>query len=494
MGKPTGFLEYERKENLAERPADRVQHYQEFYLPLSEGERREQAARCSDCGVPFCQAGVELGGGTVGCPLHNLIPEWNDFLYRGNYQQALHRLLKTNNFPEFTSRVCPAPCEDACTGHLSGTPVTNHENERAIIEYAFEHGYMEPHPPAVRTGKRVAVVGSGPAGLAAAEQLNRRGHQVTVLEKEDRVGGLLMYGIPNMKLDKEVIARRRRRMEEEGVLFQTGVCVGTDLSALQLEQEYDAVVLACGAPVPRDLPVEGREGKGIHFALPYLTASTRALLDGTSLPSQWNAKGKRVLVIGGGDTANDCLATAVRQGARSVTQFLRRQPAPEQRAADNPWPEPPRIRRDGYGQVECQAVYGKDPRSYETRVKSFVLDGKGAVKAAVGIKLERVTDPETGKTVARDIPGSEFEVKCELVLIAAGYTGAEPALLAAFGLTADTHGNAAVRCPASHRTGREKIFVAGDMRRGPSLVVWAIREGRETAREVDTFLMGYSAL
>ena len=494
MGKPTGFLEYERKGNQAERPEERVRHYREFYTPLTERERQEQAARCSDCGVPFCQAGVELGGGTVGCPLHNLIPEWNDFLYRGNYKQALHRLLKTNNFPEFTSRVCPAPCEDACTGHLSGTPVTNHDNERAIIEYAFAHGYMSAHEPAVRTGKKVAVVGSGPAGLAAAELLNRRGHQVTVLEKDDRVGGLLMYGIPNMKLDKAIIERRRKRMEEEGILFQTGVCVGTDLPALQLEQEYDAVVLACGAPVPRDLPVEGREGKGIHFALPYLTASTKALLNGESLPARWNAKGKRVLVIGGGDTANDCLATAVRQEAKAVTQFLRRQQPPEQRTPDNPWPEPPRIRRDGYGQEECIAVYGKDPRSYETRVKQFVLDSKGAVKAAVGVKLERVTDPETGKTVTRDIPGSEFEVKCELVLIAAGYTGADPVLLSAFGLTVDSHGNAAVCCPSSHRTAREKIFVAGDMRRGPSLVVWAIREGRETAKEVDTFLMGYSAL
>ena len=494
MGKPTGFLEYKRKNNREERPEERIQHYNEFHQPLPERERREQASRCTDCGVPFCQAGMDFDGGTVGCPLNNLIPEWNDFLYRGNYQQAFHRLMKTSNFPEFTSRVCPGLCEEACTGNLYKGAVTVRDNELAIIEWGYANGKMDPHPPTVRTGKKVVVVGSGPAGLAVADQLNRRGHSVTVLEKEDRIGGLLMYGIPNMKLEKWVIDRRRVRMEADGVEFLTGVCVGKDVTPKQLEEQYDAVILACGAPVPRDLPIPGREGKEIGFAVPYLTASTKSLLDGIKLDPFMNAKGKRVLVIGGGDTANDCIGTAVRQGAKKITQFLRREEEPLTRAADNPWPEPPVVRKDGYGQQECVAVYGKDPRSYATRVKEFVLDEGGKVKAAIGIKLERVIDEATGKKITRDIEGSEFEVKCDMVLIAAGFTGADSALAESFGLHTDKKGNVPGTCPASHKTAVPHVFVAGDMRRGASLVVWAIREGRETAREVDTYLMGYSNL
>ena len=494
MGKPTGYLEYDRKNNASEPPEERISHFREFHEPLCEKERRQQASRCTDCGVPFCQFGKPLEPGTasIGCPLNNLIPEWNDYLYRGNDRQALLRLLKTNNFPEFTARVCPAPCEEACTGHLFRDPVTNHENELFIIEKAYENGSITPHAPSTRTDKKIAVVGSGPAGLAAADSLNHRGHNVTVFEKDDRLGGLLMYGIPNMKLEKWVVDRRTQLMEKEGVQFQTGVCVGKDLPAEKLLTEYDAVVLACGSPVPRDLPVPGREGTGIEFAVPYLTASTKFLLDGGRLPRRWNAKGKNVLVIGGGDTANDCVGTAVRQKAKHITQFLRRQDPPAERAEDNPWPEPPVIHTVGYGQEECEAVYGKDPRCYETRVKEFILNEKGAVKAAVGIKLQRTKDPATGRTITSDIEGSEFTVKCELVLIAAGFTGADPAVLESFGLAADRRGNVPGKACGSYQTANEKIFVAGDMHRGPSLVVWAIREGRDTAREVDTCLMGYS--
>ena len=492
MGKANGFLKYSRKENLTTAPEERVLGFKEFHQMLSAEERVGQAARCTDCGVPFCQSGTELDGKIIGCPLHNLIPEWNDFLRRGNYEHALERLLKTNNFPEFTSRVCPAFCEQACTGCLHKGPVTVHDNERDIIEYGFAHGIVRPHEVKVRTGKKVAVIGSGPAGLAAADLLNRRGHTVTVYEKDDRVGGLLMYGIPNMKLDKKVVDRRVRLLEAEGIEFKTSVCVGSDIRAKELIKQNDAVILAAGTPVARDLPIAGREGEGIHFAMPYLTEATKAVLDKREPEGAFSAKGKRILVIGGGDTANDCLGTAIRQGAVAVTQFLRRSMPPLERTPENPWPFPADTWKADYGQEEAAALFGSDPRSYETRAKEFKLDEKGHVCSVIGIKLERRKDA-SGRIKAVDIPGSEFEVPCDMVLIAAGFEGADKELTKAFGLKQEK-GRVCTLQENSHGTSAEKVFVAGDMRRGASLVVWAIREGRECAEETDRYLMGYSSL
>ena len=496
MGKKTGFLEYERRGNPAAAPLDRIQNFNEFHPMLPEEERRRQGARCMDCGVPFCQAGVNLcGAGFSGCPLHNLIPEWNDMIYAGNYPHALSRLLKTSNFPEFTSRVCPALCEAGCTCGLNGDPVSVKENELFLVEYGFSHGLIQPRIPEVRTGKKVAVVGSGPSGLAVADQLNHRGHSVTVYERSDRVGGLLMYGIPNMKLEKAVVQRRVDLMTAEGVTFVTSTDVGVDVSARQLLEDFDAVVLCCGASNPRDLSGPGREAcSGIYFAVDFLKANTKSLLDsGLTDGKAISAKDKHVVIVGGGDTGNDCIGTSIRHGCKSVTAIEMMPKAPDTRAANNPWPEWPRVCKTDYGHEEAIAVFGSDPRRYQTTVKEYIPDETGALRVVKIVHLTPEVDPKTGRTNMVEIPGSEEELPCDLLLIAAGFLGSQPYVSEAFGVELDGRTN--VKTPeGSYRTNVEKVFAAGDMRRGQSLVVWGVAEGRAAAREVDEYLMGYTVL
>ena len=485
MGKPTGFLEYQRKGNPSESPQARIKHYNEFHPRLSRDDRRRQGARCMECGVPFCQSGAVLNGMVSGCPLHNLIPEWNDLVYTGNFTHALERLLKTNNFPEFTGRVCPALCEAACTCGLHGDPVTVKDNELGIIEDAWERGLMNPCPPKARTGKKVAVVGSGPAGLACADQLNHRGHSVTVFEREDRPGGLLMYGIPNMKLEKSVVQRRLDKMTAEGVEFRTGADVGKTLPAQDLLKEFDAVVLCCGAAQPRDLAVPGRELDGVWFAVDFLKETTRALLDsGLAEGTYPSAKGKHVVIVGGGDTGNDCVGTCIRHGCASVTQLEMMPKAPDQRAENNPWPEWPRVCKTDYGQEEAIACFGHDPRVYETTVADLMGDKDGKLKAVKTVRLGPNHQP---------IPGTEEVHDCELLLIAAGFLGPQDYVPQVFGLER-TPRSCVKTAEGGYATGVPGVFAAGDMRRGQSLVVWAIREGREAAREVDQYLMGYTNL
>ncbi len=499
MGKPTGFMEYKRAQNYAEPPKNRLQHFDEFHQPLSMEERKCQGARCMECGVPFCQSGMILGGMASGCPLQNLIPEWNDLLYRDNMKMSLSRLMKTNNFPEFTGRVCPAPCESACTCGLNGDPVTIKDNEYAIAEYGYEAGYMKANPPQIRTGKKVAVIGSGPAGLAAADQLNKRGHLVTVFERSDRIGGLMMYGIPNMKLEKWVIDRRIDIMKEEGVIFVTGADIGGNYKASKLRKEYDRIILACGASNPRDIKVPGREAKGIFFAVDYLKAATKDLLDtGTTKVTEMDhftlsAKGKKVMVIGGGDTGNDCVGTSIRQGAVSVIQLEMLPKLPEARAENNPWPEWPKVCKTDYGQEEAIDTFGNDPRLYQTTVKEFVADEQGNLCKAVIVHLENKQDEATKRMIMTEVAGSETIVEVDMVLIAAGFLGTQSYVAEAFGLELDARSN--VKTDAGrYQTNVDQIFVAGDMHRGQSLVVWAIREGREAAKAVDKSLIGYSNL
>ena len=494
MGKPTGFLDYKRQNSETIPPKKRIQNFKEFHVALPLEKQRIQGARCMACGVPFCQYGQIIGGMASGCPLNNLVPEWNDLIYHGKWDLAYRRLAKTNCFPEFTSRVCPALCEAACTCNLNGEAVATKENEHAIIEYAFAQGLIAPHPPKVRTGKKVAVVGSGPSGLAAAMQLNSRGHKVTVFERRDRIGGLLRYGIPNMKLDKSVIDRRIAIMEAEGVEFVTNANVGGDIKASRLLKEYDRVVLACGASNPRDINVPGRDASGIYFAVDFLTSVTKSLLDSNFADHKFiPAKGKKVMVIGGGDTGNDCVGTSIRLGAASVLQLEMMPKAPDTRTEQNPWPEWPRVCKTDYGQEEAIAVFGHDPRVYQTTVTEFVKNKKGEVCKAKLVKLQGQKDEKTGKMRMAPVEGSEYVVDVDLVLIAAGFLGSQKYVTDAFKVELDGRTNVKT-APGEYQTSVPGVFTAGDMHRGQSLVVWAIREGREAARAVDESLMGYTNL
>lgn len=494
MGKPTGFLEYTRVDSTAVSPLERINNYNEFHNPLNEDQRRLQSARCMDCGVPFCQNGKMLNGMISGCPLNNLVSEWNDLLYHDQKEQALERLLMTNNFPEFTSRVCPALCEKACTCGLNGDPVSVRENENAIIENGFANGLIKPQIPKIRSGKKIAVIGSGPSGLAAADTLNKRGHSVTVFERSDRVGGLMMYGIPNMKLEKSVIERRAGIMKAEGVEFITGADVGNNTSADDIMNNFDAVILACGSSNPRDINASGRDAEGIYFAVDFLKATTKSLLDSGLTDNNYiSAKDKNVIIIGGGDTGNDCVGTSVRHGCKSVTQLEMMPKLPDKRSESNPWPEYPRICKTDYGQEEAIAVFGHDPRIYETTVKEFIKDENNKLSAIKTVKLKSVTDPETGRRSMKEVEDSEQILPCELCLIAAGFLGCQNYVAEAFGVELTERTN------VKTDTGRfvtnvEKVFTAGDMHIGQSLVVRAIREGRDVSAEVDSYLMGYTNL
>lgn len=494
MGKPTGFMEYQRKTGNTVAPLERIKNFKEFHLQLPKKEQQMQAARCMACGVPFCQAGTMIAGMASGCPLQNLVPEWNDLVYLGNYEQAYRRLTKTNCFPEFTSRVCPALCEAACTCNVNGDPVCTKENERAIIENAWATGLITPQPPKVRTGKRVAVVGSGPSGLAAAMQLNRRGHSVTVFERRDRVGGLLRYGIPNMKLDKSVIDRRVDLMKAEGIEFVTNADIGKDVKADKLLKEFDRVLLCCGAANPRDIKAEGRDAKGIYFAVDFLTSVTKSLLDSNFEDYAYiDAKGKHVVVIGGGDTGNDCVGTSIRLGAKSVTQLEMMPKAPDQRAENNPWPEWPKICKTDYGQEEAIAVFGHDPRIYQTTVTEFIKNKKGEVCQIKTVKLTPKKDEKSGRMMMVPVEGTEEILPADLVLIAAGFLGSQKYVTDAFKVEINQRTNVKTD-DGKYQTTKENVFTAGDMHRGQSLVVWAIREGREAAKAVDESLMGYTNL
>ena len=494
MGKLTGFMEYKREVSKDVKPKERIKNFNEFHEHLPMEKQQLQGARCMECGVPFCQAGMNICGMTSGCPLHNLVPEWNDLVYTGNWQQAYNRLKKTNSFPEFTSRVCPALCEAACTCNLIGEPVATKENEYAIIENAYEKGYADPKPPKVRTGKKVAVVGSGPSGLAVADQLNKRGHSVTVFERSDRVGGLLMYGIPNMKLEKHIVDRKIKVMEAEGITFVTGVDVGKDIKAKKLLEDFDAVVLTCGASNPRDINAPGRDAKGIYFAVDFLTSTTKSLLDNNLKEGTFiSAKGKDVIVIGGGDTGNDCVGTCIRHGCKSITQLEMMPKAPDERRETNPWPQWPLVCKTDYGQEEAIAVFGHDPRIYTTTVKEFIKDKKGNLSKVVLVSLESKVDEKSGRRMMVPVEGTEKEVPCQLVLIAAGFLGSQSYVVDAFGVEVDGRTNVASK-GESFMTSVDKVFTAGDMHTGQSLVVKAIAQGRACAKEVDEYLMGYSNL
>jgi glutamate synthase (NADPH/NADH) small chain len=493
MGKPTGFIEFLRELPSELSPLDRLYNWDEFHFPLPEDKLRNQAARCMDCGTPFCHTGTLISGMASGCPINNLIPEWNDLIYRGLWREALDRLHKTNNFPEFTGRVCPAPCEGSCVLGIHNPPVTIKNIECSIIDKGWECGWITAAPPEIRTGKKVAVIGSGPAGLAAADQLNKAGHWVTVYERADRPGGLLMYGIPNMKLDKEeVVLRRLQILEQEGVKMVCNTEVGKDISAQDLLNEYDAVVICTGATKPRDLNIEGRPLKGIHFAMEFLTANTKALLDRQPGDDFISAEGKDVVIIGGGDTGTDCVGTSLRHNCNSVTQLEIMPQPPRERAADNPWPEWPKVYRMDYGQEEAAARFGDDPRVYTTTATKFEDDGEGNVKAIHTVQVEWQRN-EKGQFIPQPVAGTEKVIPTQLVLLAMGFLGPEQPLLDDLGLEKDPRSN----IKAEHgkfATSLAKVFAAGDCRRGQSLVVWAINEGRGAARECDRFLMGATDL
>jgi glutamate synthase (NADPH/NADH) small chain len=486
MGKPTGFLDYPREPMHDRPPLERIRDWSEMHLGAAEQTLREQGGRCMDCGVPFCHTGKLLGGMASGCPVNNLIPEWNDLVWNGQWEEAWIRLAKTNNFPEFTGRVCPAPCEGSCTVAIDLPAVNIKMLEEAIADRAFAEGWVVPNPPTVRTGKRVAVVGSGPAGLAAAAQLNKAGHEVTVFERADRIGGLLMYGIPNMKLDKRLVDRRVKLLAEEGVKFLTRTEIGKDVSGDALLRDYDAVVLCGGATHARDLPVEGRSLFGILPAMEFLTANTQSLLDSQHADGKYiSAKDKHVVVVGGGDTGTDCVGTALRHGARTLTQLEILPRPPDARMPDNPWPQWPKTYRLDYGQEEAKALWGKDPRVYGVMTKRFMGDKDRNVRELLYVEVEWVKGPD-GRFGPREFPGSETVIPADLVLLAMGFTGPEKPMLQQLGVKIDERGN--VWTDPTRMTSVPGVFAAGDMSRGQSLVVWAIREGRSAAQHVDRYL------
>ena len=493
MGKPTGFIEYLRELPLDRSALERIKDWNEFHHHLEEKKLRDQGARCMDCGIPFCHTGTLISGMASGCPIHNLIPEWNDLVYRGLWKEALERLHKTNNFPDFTGRVCPAPCEGSCVLGINAPPVTIKNLECAIIDRGWEQGWVVPEPPQVRTGKKVAVIGSGPAGLCAAAQLNKAGHSVTVFERADRVGGLLMYGIPNMKLDKEkVVLPRIQHMEAEGVKFATNTEVGANYPAEKLLKEFDATVLCTGATKPRDLPIEGRSLKGIHFAMDFLTHNTRSLLDQHKNGNFISADGKDVMVIGGGDTGTDCVGTSMRHGCKSLVQLEILPQPPLDRAKDNPWPEWPKVYRLDYGQEEAAAKFGADPRVYLTTAKKFIGDDQGWVKEVLTIQIQWERN-DKGQFVPKEVPGTEKLQPVQLVLLAMGFLGPEQPLLESLGVERDPRSNVKADYE-KYSTSLKGVFAAGDCRRGQSLVVWAFNEGRGAARECDRYLMGQTNL
>lgn len=488
MGKPTGFMEIARELPSDRSVLQRLKDWDEFHEHMQEEKLRQQGARCMDCGVPFCHTGKLIAGMASGCPINNLIPEWNDLVYRGLWREALDRLHKTNNFPEFTGRVCPAPCEGSCVLGINEPPVTIKNIECAIIDHGFEKGWVTAEPPRVRSGKKVAVVGSGPAGLSAAEQLNRAGHLVTVYERADRIGGLLTYGIPNMKLDKEKIVKRRvDLMARAGVIFVTKTEIGVTIPSKKLVEEFDAVLLCCGATKPRDLPVTGRDLEGVHFAMDFLTANTKHVLDGDrSDTALISAKGKDVIVIGGGDTGTDCVGTSMRHGCRSITQIEILPKPPLQRAADNPWPQWPKVYRLDYGQEEASEVFGQDPRIYLTTVKEFLGDDKGRLRAARTVEIKWAKDAQ-GRFIPNEVAGTEKEIPAQLVLLAMGFLGPEETVIRELGLEQDGRSNVKAEY-GRYETSLQGVFAAGDMRRGQSLVVWAINEGRQAAEAVHAYL------
>ena len=491
MGKPTGFIDYERELPTDRDPISRLGDWKEIHNHLPEEKLKVQGSRCMDCGIPFCHTGKLIGGMASGCPINNLIPEWNDLVYRGLWSEALDRLHKTNNFPEFTGRVCPAPCEGSCTVGISGPPVTIKNIEVSIVDKGWEEGWIVAQAPTKRTGKKVAIIGSGPAGLSAAAQLNKAGHTVTVFERADRPGGLLMYGIPNMKLDKnEVVLRRISLLEDEGVKFVCNTSVGTDLPVDKLLKEYDATVICTGATKARDLPIPGREFKGIHVAMDFLTANTKEVLDPGG--DYITAKGKDVVIIGGGDTGTDCVGTSLRHGCTSVTQLEIMSKPPLKRAANNPWPEWPKVYKMDYGQEEAAAKFGDDPRVYLTTATHFEGDADGNVKAVHVVNVEWKKD-DKGNFGPQKIPGTEKVLPAQLVLLAMGFLGPEQSMLDALNIERDPRTNIKAE-HEKYTTSIPGVFAAGDCRRGQSLVVWAFNEGRGAARECDRFLMGSTDL
>ncbi len=492
MGKPTGFLDYQRKTIPYRDPKERVKDWNEVHCKHEDEPLQKQGARCMDCGIPYCHTGILLSGMASGCPINNLIPEFNDLVYRGRWREALQRLKKTNNFPEFTGRVCPAPCEGSCVLGSIDPPVTIKNIECAIIDKGWDEGWLEPRPPEQRTGKKVAVVGSGPAGLACADELNQAGHSVTVFERADRIGGLLMYGIPNMKLEKSTLDRRVQLMRDEGVEFVTKAHIGVDQPVEKLREEFDAIALCCGATQPRDLPIEGREFEGVHFAMEFLTKNTQTLLSDKPDAFPINAKGKDVVVIGGGDTGTDCVGSSLRQGCKSLTQLeILPQPGNE-RTPDNPWPEWPKIYRIDYGQEENIALNGKDPREYLVMTKRFLNDDKGKLSGLEIVHIEWAKD-DKGRMFPKEVEGTLQTIPCQLAFLAMGFLGPEQSIVEKLALETDERSNVKAEY-GKFETNIEGVFAAGDMRRGQSLVVWAINEGRGCARELDLFLMGSTNL